>query len=80
METDSAGLASDADTPLSNDQLDGRELIFVVEKAHRRQRLQRYPNHLKGKRVMVLNIRDDYALMQPGLVALRLRMVGPLRR
>jgi predicted protein tyrosine phosphatase len=80
VETDSAGLATDADTPLSVEQRDWSDLIIVMEKMHRRQLMQRHRKHLNGKRVVVLDIRDDYVLMQPELVTLLLRKVGPLLR
>ena len=80
VETDSAGLAADADTPLSVEQLDWAELIMVMEPAHRQRLLMRYRDHLKGKRVLVLGIRDEYDFMQPELFELLLRKVGPLLR
>lgn len=80
VETDSAGLAADADTPLSVEQLDWAKLILVMEPAHRRRLLMRYRDHLKGKRVVVLGIRDEYDFMQPELIGLPLRKVGPLLR
>jgi predicted protein tyrosine phosphatase len=80
LETDSAGLAEDADTPLSIEQLDWAELIMVMEPAHRRRLLNRHRAHLNGKRVVVLGIRDEYDFMQPELVELLLRKAGPLLR
>ena len=80
VETDSAGLADDADTPLSVEQLEWADLIVVMEQVHRRRLMQRHRGHLNGKRVVVLDIRDDYALMQPELIELLLRKMGPLLR
>ncbi len=80
VETDSAGLADDADTALSVEQLVWANLIFVMEPAHRRRLLMRHRAHLKSKRIVVLDIRDDYAFMQPELVELLLRKAGPLLR
>lgn len=80
LETDSAGLAADAETVLSAQQLAWAELILVMEPAHRRRLFERHGAHLKGKRVVVLGIRDDYDFMQPELVALLLRKAGPLLR
>ncbi len=50
IETDSAGLAPDADCPLSADQVEWAELIFVMEKRHRTQLNQRFKRYLAGKR------------------------------
>jgi predicted protein tyrosine phosphatase len=80
LETDSAGLAADSDAPLSVEQLEWAELIMVMEPLHRRRLLSRYPDHLKGKLVVVLGIRDEYAFMQPELIDLLLRKAGPLLR
>jgi predicted protein tyrosine phosphatase len=80
VETDSAGLAADADTLLSVEQLDWAEFILVMEPAHRRRLLTRYRDHLKGKRVVVLGIRDEYDFMQPELIELLLAKAGPLLR
>lgn len=70
IETDSAGLAPDADCPLSADQLIWADLIFVMEKRHRTQLTQKFKRHLAGKKVVCLDIKDEYQLMQPELVAL----------
>ena len=80
VEVDSAGLAPDADTPLSVEQVDWAGLIVVMENAHRRRLQSRYAAQLKGKRVVVLGIPDDYDFMQPELVELLLRKAGPLLR
>jgi predicted protein tyrosine phosphatase len=80
LEVDSAGLAPDADTPLSADQVAWADLILVMENAHRRRLQSRFAGPLKGKRVVVLGIPDDYDFMQPELVELLLRKAGPLLR
>jgi predicted protein tyrosine phosphatase len=80
VETDSAGLAADAEMPLSVEQLEWAELIMVMEPVHRRRLLSRHRDRLKGKRVVVLGIRDEYDFMQPELTELLLRKVGPLLR
>ncbi|CAJ0741495.1 hypothetical protein R16034_02670 [Ralstonia edaphis] len=77
VETDSAGLAPDADVQLDADQLDWAEVIFVMERSHQRRLSQRFDARLRGKRVVCLNIPDDYVFMQPELVALLEKRVGP---
>lgn len=78
--TDSAGLADDADTPLSPEQLDWADLIVVMEPIHRRRLQARHRARLRGKRVVVLGIPDDYDFMHPALVELLLKRAGPLLR
>ena len=70
VETDSAGLAPDADCPLSADQVEWAELIFVMEKRHRTQLNQKFKRYLSGKKVVCLDIPDNYQFMQPELVVL----------
>ena len=77
VETASAGLAPDAEEPVTPDHLDQADLIFVMERAHRAKLQRRFGPHLKGKRVICLDIPDDYDFMQPELVALLEKRVGP---
>jgi predicted protein tyrosine phosphatase len=41
-----------------------------MEKAHRNRLSSKFKRHLNGKRVVCLDIPDDYAYMQPELVRL----------
>ncbi len=68
VETASAGLDHDADNPLSLELLAWADRIFVMEAAHRRRLSQRFRAGLDGKRVVCLDIPDDYAFMDPALV------------
>jgi predicted protein tyrosine phosphatase len=70
VDTDSAGLGSDADVPLSPEQIEWATIIFVMEKKHRNQLATKFRRHLNGKRVVCLDIPDDYEYMQPELIKL----------
>lgn len=70
VETDSAGLGNDADVYLSSEQIAWSNIIFVMEKAHRHRLTAGFRQHLNGKRVICLDIPDDYEYMQPELVRL----------
>jgi predicted protein tyrosine phosphatase len=70
IEVASAGLNPDADTPLSADQVEWADLIFVMEKAHKAKLSTRFRANLKGKRVVCLDIPDNYSFMEPALVKL----------
>ncbi|NJC42701.1 putative protein tyrosine phosphatase [Brevundimonas alba] len=54
-----------------------------MERAHRAKLQRRFKAHLKSARVICLDIPDEYAFMQPELVALLEKKVGrfllPLR-
>lgn len=76
VETDSAGLAPDAEVPLSAEQVEWAELIFVMEPVHQRRLQQRFAAPLKGRRVICLGIPDDYAYMQPELIEVLERKAG----
>jgi predicted protein tyrosine phosphatase len=80
LETDSAGLADDAEAILTAEQLDWAELIVVMEATHRRRLQSRHRVRLRGKRIVCLDIADNYGYMQPELVELLLRRAGPLLR
>lgn len=80
IETDSAGLAEDAACPLSADQLQWADVVFVMEKRHRALLTRRFPRHLRGKRLVCLDIPDDYAYLQPELIELLKRRVLPQLR
>jgi predicted protein tyrosine phosphatase len=68
VEVDSAGLNHDAVVPLSPEQLEWADLILVMEKSHRVRLNKRFKKYLSGKRVVVLNIPDEYEYMEPALV------------
>lgn len=76
-ETDSAGLAPDADLRLSGDQVLWADLIVVMEKSHRSRLKRGFPRQLAGKKVVCLDIPDDYEFMQPELIALLERRMAP---
>lgn len=77
VEVDSAGLAPDAECALSADQVEWAEIVFVMERAHRAKLTQTFKRLLNGKKVVSLDIPDNYAFMQPELVTLLERMVLP---
>jgi predicted protein tyrosine phosphatase len=70
VDVDSAGLNHDAVVPLSPEQIQWADLILVMEKSHRNKLTQRFGKYLAGKRVVVLDIPDDYDYMDPALVEL----------
>jgi predicted protein tyrosine phosphatase len=70
LECASAGTNNDAENPLTPELIEWADLIFVMEKAHRNKLASRFGRHLGGKRVIFLDIRDDYDFMDPELVRL----------
>lgn len=80
VETDSAGLAADAEVRVSAEQLEWATLIVVMEKRHRSLLMRQYRQVLAGKRVVCLDIPDNYAYMQPELIRVLQSKVPALLR
>lgn len=66
----SAGTNNDAEVTLSAELVEWADVIFVMEKAHRNRLSSKFKKYLVGKRVICLEIPDDYEYMQPELVRL----------
>ena len=63
-----AGTNSDAETPVSGDLVEWADIIFVMEKSHRNKVSKKYRELLKYKRLICLNIPDNYDRMDPELI------------
>ena len=70
IECASAGLSHDAEVPLSAELIEWADLIFVMEKQHKSKLSAQYKPELLGKKVVCLNIPDNYKFMEPALVKL----------
>ncbi len=70
VSVDSAGLSPDAEVPLEIGQLEWADLILVMEKVHRTRLNQKFNQYLAGKKIVVLDIPDDYTYMDARLVSL----------
>lgn len=77
FEVASAGTDPAADTPVSPELLEWADMIFVMERAHRNRLMKRFRPHLKSKRIVCLDIPDEYEYMDPGLVRLLEAKAGP---
>lgn len=76
LEADSAGLDRDANVMLSSEQVEWADIVFVMEAKHRQKLKKNFERLLRDKRVICLNIPDDYDFMQPELVELLELKVG----
>lgn len=65
-----AGTNKDADTPVSGDLIEWADIIFVMEKSHRNKLSKKFRDLLKDKRLICLDIPDNYDRMDPVLVRL----------
>lgn len=64
------GTNSDAETTLSGDLIEWADIILVMEKSQRSKVSKKYKNLLKNKRLVCLDIPDNYDCMQSELVRL----------
>jgi predicted protein tyrosine phosphatase len=70
IETSSAGLNYGADTPDTPELLEWADHIFVMERAHRSKLSAKFKAHLGNKRIICLEIPDEYGFMDPELIRL----------
>lgn len=71
-----AGTNADAATPVSGDLIEWADVVLVMEKSHRNKVAKKFRDRLKGKRLVVLDIPDQFEYMQPELVELLKVRVG----
>ena len=77
-ETDSAGLGADSDDVVSAEQIAWATDIAVMEKRQLARLRQMFPKLVSGKRLVCLDVTDDFAFMQNELVALLRARIGRL--
>lgn len=76
IEAIGCGTNADADTALSGDLVEWADIVFAMENAHRNKISKKYQPLLKNKRLICLDIPDNYQFMQPELVRLLERRVS----
>ncbi len=76
VEVASCGLNHDADIPASLELVEWADIIFVMEKAHRNKLSAKFKQSLGSKRVVCLDIPDEFEYMDPKLVSLLHARVG----
>ena len=77
--TDFAGLSADADERVGAEQLAWADVIAVMERSQLARLKRQMARHLKGKRLVCLDIPDTFEADQPELVELvkaRLGRIG----
>jgi predicted protein tyrosine phosphatase len=78
LETDSVGLDRYAEVPLSTEAIQWADMIFVIEKSHKSKLSKKNQPFLKDKKIICLNIPDEYEYMEPALIELLKQKVLPL--
>ncbi|MCU7871118.1 MAG: phosphotyrosine protein phosphatase [Candidatus Thiodiazotropha sp. (ex Lucinoma borealis)] len=59
-----AGTIADAETPLSGDFVEWADVGLVMEKSHKNKVTKKFNSLLKGKKIAVLGIPDEFEYMQ----------------
>ena len=77
IEALSAGTSPDAEAPISADLIEWADLVFAMERVHKRRLQQSFRLQLRAKRVIVLGIPDNYKYMDPELVQMLESAVQP---
>jgi predicted protein tyrosine phosphatase len=75
-ETDSAGLSADADIPVSAEQIEWATHIAVMEKRQLARLRKSFPELVSGRKLVSLDIPDDYTFMQPELIDILRQRIG----
>ena len=70
IEVASAGLEPTATRPITPELLKWANSIFVMERSHRNKLLKKFRPYLKDRRIICLNIPDEYEYMDPILIRL----------
>lgn len=78
LEVESAGLDRYAEIPVSTEMIEWADIIFVMEKSHRNKLSKNFQPFLKNKKVICLDIPDDFEYMEPPLINLLKKKVLPL--
>ncbi len=78
LEVESAGLNKDAENPLSIEMIEWADIIFVMENSHRNKLSKNFTSFMKDKRIICLDIPDNYEYGSPDLIKILEKKVLPL--
>ena len=78
IEARAAGISTDADNPVTPELIDWADRILVMEKQHKSKLNQKFGEHLKNKRIVVLGIPDKFEYMAPRLIEILRRSIHRL--
>ena len=73
----SAGTEPSAKIKVSSKDILWAHFIFVMEKKHKQRLVEKFPNEMSNKKVVVLDIEDDYKYMDNELVEMITLSVDP---
>ena len=73
----SAGVNNDAEIPISVEDIEWAQYIFVMEQTHKSKLRKRFKKHLNSQKLVCLGIPDNYEYMAPDLIQILEKSVGP---
>lgn len=73
----SAGTEQSAKIRVSSKHILWADIIFTMEKKHKQRLLDNFPNETKNKRLVILDIEDEYKYMDEELVEMIKISVDP---
>ena len=68
FEVKSAGTESSATIRINASHINWADIIFVMEKKHNERLLDKFPNEINNKKIIVLEIEDIYKYMDAELI------------
>ncbi|MDQ9020879.1 protein tyrosine phosphatase [Acinetobacter sichuanensis] len=77
IHTRSAGTSRHAKHTISSKDIEWAELIFVMEQKHKQNIKEKFPKQLQHKKIIVLEIPDDYHYMDEALIELLQDVIPP---
>ncbi|WP_029574636.1 low molecular weight protein tyrosine phosphatase family protein [Acinetobacter sp. P8-3-8] len=77
ISTRSAGTSKHAKHTISLKDIAWADLIFVMEQKHKQNIKEKFPNQLQHKKVIVLDIPDDYQYMDEELIEILKQVMQP---
>ena len=73
----SAGTAPSAKVRVSVKNILWADIIFVMEKKHKQRLLEKFPDEIVNKTLVILNIEDEYKFMDKELINMIKLSVDP---
>jgi predicted protein tyrosine phosphatase len=74
----SAGTEPSARIRINTKLIQWADLIFAMEKEHKQRIIEQFSNDVRQKKILVLNIPDEYQFMDPELIDLIQTIVDPI--
>lgn len=68
FEVKSAGTENSARIRINSNHINWADIVFVMEKKHNERLLEKFPNEMNNKKIVILEIQDIYKYMDTELI------------